>query len=179
MPDCLGDVVDHMQCSTCGEWLPLNSQFFSVHKMTASGYDTSKCKDCRYTYWRQHNSGENKKRWFKKRANKAKDRSTKKGLPFLLKYSDIEYPTHCAVTGLELTYSLCAEEDGKRRPNAASIDRIDSSLGYVPGNVRVISWIGNWMKGDLSESDFLDVIKLIYDNNFREDQLECKCRTVA
>ena len=179
MPDCLDDVVDHMQCSTCGEWLPLNDQFFHVHNRAKSGYDTSKCKNCRYTYWKQQNSAENKKRWFSKRAAKAKDRSKQKKLPFILKSSDIEYPTHCSVTGLELTYSLNAEQNGKSRLNAASLDRIDSNLWYVPGNVRVISWIGNRMKGDLSESDFLDVIKLIYDNNFREDQLECNCRTVA
>ena len=111
---------------------------------------------------------ENKKRWFRKEQLTLKIDQQKSGLPFLLEYSDIEYPTHCAVTGLELTYSLCAEEDGRGRLNAASTDRIDSSLGYVPGNVRVISWIGNSMKGDLSESDFLNVIKLIYDNNYKE-----------
>ena len=179
MPDCLGDVVDRAQCSTCGEWLPLNSEFFNAQEKSATGYNTSMCRDCCYTYRRQGDSDENTKKWFKERSGKAKYRSEKKGLPFVLKYSDIEYPTHCAVTGLKLTYSLFAEKDGKKRPNAASLDRIDSRLGYVPGNVRIVSWAANWMKGDLSESDFLDVIKSIYDNNFREDQLEYKYRTVA
>ena len=163
----------------CGEWLPLNSEFFNAHKTSASGYDTSNARIVAITIGDSTIQEKTKRDGSKKRTADAKNRSTKKGLPFLLEYSDIEYPTHCAVTGLELTYSLCAEEDGRGRLNAASIDRIDSSLGYVPGNVRVISWIGNSMKGDLSESDFLNVIKLIYDNNYKEGQLECKCRTVA
>ncbi len=52
-------------------------------------------------------------------------------------------PTHCPVFGTRLRYG------GKGfDPNAASIDRLDSTLGYVRGNVAIISRRANMIKND-------------------------------
>lgn len=48
----------------------------------------------------------------------------------------------CEATGLPLHFG-----DG-RSPFSPSIDRISPSLGYVPGNVRVVCWAVNSMVGD-------------------------------
>lgn len=59
--------------------------------------------------------------------------------------SDLAIPTHCPVFGIPLFYS-----PGGRTNNSFSLDRVDNSRGYVKGNVRVISFRANQMKGDLT-----------------------------
>lgn len=50
-------------------------------------------------------------------------------------------PETCPVLGIPLTIG------GKRSPSSPSLDRIDPALGYVPGNIRVISDRANRLKG--------------------------------
>lgn len=52
-------------------------------------------------------------------------------------------PTHCAITGIELDYSV-----GKTRSSSLSpsIDRINPQKGYIQGNVAAISWRMNTIK---------------------------------
>lgn len=73
----------------------------------------------------------------------------KRGLDFALTVEIIEAmlaPMTCSATGLPLTW----EHDGSARANpwAPSIDRVDCSKGYVPGNVRVVCWAFNQMRGE-------------------------------
>lgn len=72
----------------------------------------------------------------------------RRGLEFRITRADLFPPRFCFVTGVELSYGggigLSA------RPDAASVDRIDHNLGYVPGNVWVVSWRANSMKRDSS-----------------------------
>ena len=79
----------------------------------------------------------------------AKHRATRKNLEFSLELSDIVIPTHCPVFGIPM--------------ESPSLDRIDSSLGYVRGNVRVISKRANSLKsnGTLRE------LQLIYEDALR------------
>ena len=46
-----------------------------------------------------------------------------------------------------------------------SIDRIDSSVGYVKGNMQFVCRIINIMKTNLSSSDFLEWCNIIVNNN--------------
>jgi hypothetical protein len=55
-------------------------------------------------------------------------------------------PTHCPVLGTPISF---AYGQGKRpAENTASFDRIVPALGYVPGNVQIISELANRMKAD-------------------------------
>jgi hypothetical protein len=45
--------------------------------------------------------------------------------------------TRCAVTGVAFEF------EGKRNPFRPSLDRIDSSRGYEPGNVRLVTLAAN------------------------------------
>ncbi len=58
-------------------------------------------------------------------------------------------PMACSVTGLPLT--LEAGGNSKSNPWAPSVDRIDCSKGYVPGNIRVVCWAYNMMRGDFPD----------------------------
>lgn len=57
----------------------------------------------------------------------------------------------CALSGVEMTYKAGA---GRVNTNI-SIDRIDSSMGYVRGNVQFVCDIANRMKQDLSQKELL------------------------
>ena len=71
-------------------------------------------------------------------------------------------PTHCAISGIALDYSVAG---GRGVGHSPSIDRIRPSLGYTKGNVAVISHRINTIKsfGTADEhrmiADYLDRIK--------------------
>lgn len=64
---------------------------------------------------------------------------------FDLEFSDVFWPTHCPVLGIELDYW---GEAGTRVENSPSFDKLDPSKGYVKGNVQIISWRANRIKND-------------------------------
>lgn len=60
-----------------------------------------------------------------------------------ISYGDLTYPKFCPVLGIELDWFL-----EKRAENSPSIDRLDSTKGYIKGNVAVMSWRANRIKND-------------------------------
>lgn len=79
-----------------------------------------------------------------------KAKAKRSGLPFAITLADLEpLPTHCPVVGIELCYG------NKKRlaDNSASIDRINPKLGYVPGNVRIVSHRANRLKSDATAEE--------------------------
>jgi hypothetical protein len=67
------------------------------------------------------------------------------GIPFSLTAKDINIPEFCPVLGIRLSPVGSHRRSGNR-DSAPSIDRIDASKGYVPGNVAVISNRANVIK---------------------------------
>lgn len=70
-----------------------------------------------------------------------------KGLDFDLDPEDLKIPEFCEVLGLRIVVKM-PETGGRRgaKDEAASVDRLNSSLGYVKGNVRIISNLANTIK---------------------------------
>jgi hypothetical protein len=79
-------------------------------------------------------------------------KAKKKGIPFEITFDTLEKPTHCPVLGVLLNYGCSTGVDGKLKmdPNKASIDKLIPELGYVPGNVFVISWRANKLKSNMN-----------------------------
>jgi len=70
----------------------------------------------------------------------------------------VEVPTHCPVLGLELVYP----GHGKGRTScSASLDRLDNTKGYVPGNVAIISWRANKLKGDATFAELQALVRFM------------------
>jgi len=68
------------------------------------------------------------------------------------------FVTHCPLLGLELTYANCGNNNTPQ--NYATLDRIDPTKGYVVGNVQILSFRANTIKGDAT----LEELKLIIKN---------------
>lgn len=77
--------------------------------------------------------------------NAAKQRSRLYGYEFNITLEDIFIPDYCPVfPWLKLEVGT----NGQQQPNSPSLDRINNDLGYIKGNVCVISLRANTMKSD-------------------------------
>ena len=63
----------------------------------------------------------------------------------------------CAISGMDIDI-----QGTPWKGQTGSLDRIDSSKGYVEGNVQWVHKIVNEMKWDLEEEEFFSIVKLIY-----------------
>jgi hypothetical protein len=68
---------------------------------------------------------------------------------------------YCALTGEELEFTRGGQIWlGKWcNPNSCTIDRIDSSKGYVEDNIQLITWRANCLKQHLNNDEFIDFCK--------------------
>lgn len=72
-----------------------------------------------------------------------------------------------------LTNTIISIKSNKENEGNASLDRIDPNKGYIIGNVQWINTRINIMKGNLSQIDFINVCRLITENNKHlEDNFE-------
>ena len=72
----------------------------------------------------------------------AKQRAKHQKLPFTIEVKDIIIPKTCPVLGIQIS----TETTKGFIDNAASIDKIIPILGYVPGNIIVVSYRANKIK---------------------------------
>jgi hypothetical protein len=67
----------------------------------------------------------------------------------------------CIYTGWLLDNPECTNYDNPLHPKRASLDRIDSGLGYIPGNVQFICAMANYAKRDFPEAAFLEFCQAV------------------
>jgi hypothetical protein len=89
----------------------------------------------------------------------AKARATKCSLPFNLTLDDIQVPDICPVLGISL-----AKNSNHCQPNSPSLDKITPELGYVKGNVRVISHKANTIKNNATVEELKKVLDYLESN---------------
>ena len=97
---------------------------------------------------------------------KIKNNASRRGLIFLVTPDYLwelylKQNKRCLLTGIVLSMGRGARSIGQ----TASLDRIDSSKGYVDGNVRWVHKDVNRMKWDMSDKIFFDWVKKISEHN--------------
>ena len=143
----------------------LDTSLFNKNKQMKSGLDSA-CWECRKKeaklfYWKNVErqrliskayARTHKDKVFSRKANNpekylcmlAKSRAKRENLIFNLTPENIIIPEYCPVLGMKLEFSY-----GKHATDASpTIDKFIPDLGYVPGNVAVISKKANRLKGD-------------------------------
>jgi hypothetical protein len=156
-------------CSKCH--LPKTDKFFHKRAASKDGLCPT-CKECshqdyktkypinsesRQEYSRRYRQDENT--WTVRAMRGCRRRAKESNIPFNLIASDLfPLPETCPVLGVKLDYGA-----GHNRKVYASIDRIIPQLGYVRGNVRVISFSANATKGsgmgDILLSTFVRILR--------------------
>lgn len=134
---------DEKVCSSCGLVKPLTEFFKSIngHKGVRG-----ECKKCKLPL---NHSLEQKMLYSAKRRSKLFDRD------FNITLEDIVIPKLCPLLKIPLHKGSKVTCD-----NSPTLDRLDSSKGYVKGNVWVISHKANTIKRDLT----VEEIELLLNN---------------
>jgi len=89
----------------------------------------------------------------------AKSRAIRKELGFDITIDDINIPEFCPILLVPLV-----NNKGSSKSNSLTLDRIDPKLGYVKGNVQVISMLANLMKQDATADKLLLFANWIKEN---------------
>ena len=139
------------RCTKCGEYKHLLMGF---HRSSVSkdGRRTH-CKQCCAVYkdtdnYRAKNAAQKRARPVEvQMLVAARERAKKKGLYFAITVDDIRVPNVCPLLDIPLVRNLGGEH-GSMSPNSPTLDRKNPNLGYVQGNVWVISWRANRLKSD-------------------------------
>lgn len=157
------------RCWKCARDLSISR--FNKNRSKSSGL-SAECKECVAAYNKQHVAN-NIEYYQEYRAAKRQDkiawylflecrtRAKRNGLDFNLDPEDISVPKTCPVFGFELRPRQ--KGDGNR-DLSPSVDRIDTSLGYIKGNVQVISYLANRMKSNASSEQLAQFARWILDS---------------
>lgn len=166
------------RCTGCKQWLPLGD--FHKHSDSSSG-TKARCKRCgcaqalgyyykhpeksvesQRRYRSRHRVAVNKRRMEYRHKNPerailyfARRRARLNSLPFDIELSDVIIPEFCPILGIRLVAG------GSRRQKDCSptIDKVIPSLGYVKGNIQVISWRANRIKSDATIDELRSIVK--------------------
>lgn len=120
---------------------------------------------CQSAFYRKHTN----KGWATTKWSSLKQSAQKRGIPFEISVEDIleiGRPKYCKYLELELDY-----ETNKLLPNSPSVNRIDPSIGYVKGNIEIISNRANSMLLDATKDElktFLKNVSLVQFGTFTE-----------
>jgi hypothetical protein len=88
----------------------------------------------------------------------ARNRARKKGIPFNLTVDDIVIPEFCPILGVKLTRNMGSHGGTS---TSASIDKIIPELGYVKGNIQIISLLANNMKSSANSEQLVVFAKWV------------------
>lgn len=87
----------------------------------------------------------------------ARYRAKSKGIEFSIKPEDVLAPSKCPCCGV----TLVSESRLRAKNDAMTLDRTDNSKGYVQGNVAVICFACNTIKGSASLNDLRRIVRYL------------------
>jgi hypothetical protein len=94
--------------------------------------------------------------WVERSLSRIRAMCRRNNTPFTLQIEDfLPVPIHCPILGIELNYSGSFD---KARKDTASFDRVIPNLGYVKGNVNIVSWEANRLKNNACRDDLVRIL---------------------
>lgn len=168
---------EEIRVKKCTKCLDVKTEnCFHKHKRQADGLNPV-CKDCRKKEYKLSNSKQKKQTQKPKSKRKQEDRRTKmlanargralkKHIPFNLSKKDVIIPNRCPIFGIEIS-----ETNEQVSYDSPTLDRInpDPKIGYVKGNVHVISCRANMLKNNATIEELETLLKWMKRNNTLDD----------
>lgn len=152
-----------LTCSVCKQVLPAE-HFYVVRGRTNGKRDSNgiiracRCKDCQIKDYLKLDPR-------KKLLYAARKRAKQNELECTITVDDIVIPDICPALGFKLEARIGAGRQNREDiGNSPSLDRIDNSKGYIPGNVAVISLRANMIKTDATAAELKAVAAYIEAN---------------
>lgn len=152
-------------CSKCKESSPIEN--FSKNRKSKDGLD-SWCKTCTRANTRRQREKEaynlRQKEYNRVNVKKtllysARHRAAQLGLSCSISEEDIVIPEVCPILGIKIERGVDFVHAG-----SPSLDRIVPELGYVSGNIHVISYKANTMKSDATLKELVIFANWVRDN---------------
>lgn len=102
--------------------------------------------------------------WFRNKFMLLRNNAKSRNQEFTITIDDLkkEYTEFCPILGLKLVYLNSCKRG--RKLDSPSVDRIDSTKGYIPGNIWIISVKANMCKSDLT----LEGLKNLYEQTLKK-----------
>lgn len=166
-------------CSYCKETKELED--FHLNIRNKDGYSNA-CKNCKKEYDKTYRKSDKIQDFYKSESYRdrkreyrklrfeidlenqlllqARARAKKNNLPFNITIEDIVIPEFCPILEIKLERKEYGK-GGSFQRNSPSLDKIDPKLGYVKGNVIVISMKANVMKNNATKEELLNFSKNI------------------
>ncbi len=138
-------------CYKCNTLSPFD-QFNIRYSGQRLGRECKKCRSIRSL------KRTDEERW-RDLVSASRANARKKGLQHTITVADLDIPKRCPVFGFVLKWGT-----KKQRDHSPSMDRINPILGYVPGNVIVVSWLANNIRSNFipdqlrKVADFYEVL---------------------
>ena len=152
----------HLTCSACKKSLPIE-QFYNQKKHPANYGKKYECKTCslrKVNQWRIENPY-NVALGDAKKSSKKRD-SVPKEFNIDVDYLKQIDTDICPILGIPMQWNIGnhhGQGKGRAIATSKSLDRIDSSRGYVKGNVIIISWRANRLKNNATLEELITLGK--------------------
>lgn len=142
----------YRKCTSCKELKSLDA--FHIRKAGYLGH-ASRCKDCsRPEAVQRHRNMSTELRLYRS----AKQRATREQSTFSITVDDIIVPEFCPILGIKLKHN-----EGKQGDDSPSLDKVIPELGYIPGNIAVVSLKANIIKDKYSYDELSAVVTWLRD----------------
>ena len=147
------------QCRSCGVQKPLSEFYRKGTGRTAHCIECTKVK-VRTEEYRTYQRYYQKKNTTVEQSmlNRSKSRAKKKGFEHNITIDDILIPDKCPLLEIPII-----KGENSVHANSPTLDRIDSTKGYVKGNVWVISYKANTIKSDATPEELLTIATRLAD----------------
>jgi len=159
-------------CTKCGVEKELTEFSNSLKNRKGVRANCKTCDRIRCKVWKYKNPDKikatNNKRTLLRRENpeaemlrRARRRAKVQCIPFSIDIDDINIPEICPILG------ICLKQSEDRYPSrcSPSLDKIDPDLGYIKGNVQVISYKANTMKSDATVPEMVQFALWVLESN--------------
>ena len=159
-----------MRCSKC-ETYKLPHEFSVSNAPPKSRIDingtgrASQCKLCRNNFYQKRDQEDSRRRML----YHARHRALRAGIECTITVEDIKIPDFCPALGIPLCSSIGSGlgVTPKILANSPSLDRVDNTKGYTPGNVMVISLRANALKKDATVEELEGLLAYVKSHSLK------------